>query len=152
MENIIDFMSIPAPSTASETRTFIDARFPDKPVTLHFKSPDLVDISNISDMTESFISKYQALPFPLVQGRHVVIGRTLAQQVATIFCLQCGDVRYSMEQITIMAVTMPTVFNDISNYLAQLNAESELGKLMGGRLQHEHSYVTTDGTPSSMSE
>lgn len=142
------------PVESRKTFTFKDDRFPDNPVTIELRSPDIIDYNMIQDKAREFANFYSDKPFPAVAGRIVTISDSLAESVASIFILQEGaDAdRYTMEELVALAVTMPIVFGDIGRAIAELSAGSELGKLAGGRMSVELSYDTNGDTPSSMSE
>lgn len=150
----IDTFNVAAPSTKSATKTFYDPRNPSTPITLTLKSPNLIDISNMQDTAGRFQEYYSDKPFPAVQGNFITIGPHLAMQVASIFCCQVGskDEIYSMEELVAMTITMPTVYNDISKAIEELNSESDLGKLMEGRLSLKPSQDMLVGTQDLMNE
>lgn len=139
------------PLEQRKTYEFIDPRYPESPVKMTLRSPDIVDYNAIQDRANEFFNFYIDKPFPAVDGRIVTITRTLAESVAAIVVLQEGpdDELYSMEEVVAMTITMPTIYADISNALAVLTAESDLGKLIGVRLSQGPSQDSNADTLTS---
>lgn len=147
----INPFSFARPLEQRETFTFVDPRYPDAPVKMTLRSPDIVDYNAIQDRANDFYNYYLDKPFPAVDGRIVTISKTLAESVAAIVVLQEGpeEELYTMEEVVAMTVTMPTIYADMSNAIASLTAKSDLGKLIGVRLSQGQSQDSNADTPTS---
>lgn len=148
----IDPLSFARPKANVGTFTFVDPRRPETPLTMTFRSPDIVDISAVQDKVTDFMAQYSGSgkSFPAIDGRAVTLSFAWVEKVAYAYILQTmpNEDCYSMEELVVMSVTMPTVFGDISKSIANLIAESELGKLLGVQLSLEPSSVISDDIPN----
>lgn len=151
----IDPLHYSRPKPSVKSGVFIDPRYPDAKVEVTFRSPDVVDYNTIQDVTTTFTQYYSDKPYPSIDGKHMMLGPSLIGTCAAMFVLQEvveDDDRYSMEELVALSVTMPTVFTEISQFIAELTRDCELGKLVGVQLSLEPSPDSQNDTPSSMSE
>lgn len=140
----INPFSLTRPKPKVGTFTFTDDRYPDLPVTMTFRSPDILDYSSIEDAKDAFMQKYSDKDYPSVDGKIVVIGPTLARTVASMWVLQETPEaeRYDMDELVAMSITIPSVFGAFGSAIKEISDQSELGNLITDRQSPDPSSNT----------
>lgn len=146
----VDPFTFARPKPNVKEFTFVDPRYKDRPVVITFRNPDVIDYNLVQDKAIAFLREKEELPLPIIEGRYIEVGPALAQTVANLYVLQemPDEEKYTMDEFAIMAVTMPTVFQEMGSAIADLTVEGELGKLIGVRLSLEPLPNTPEDTPN----
>lgn len=91
-----------------------------------------VEMTKAADVAQEYIQKYVTgdpieklppMPFEF-GGEPVTISRSLCQFVASLMMMQCGDEKYAFEDFVLMAVNMPSTFEQLTRIAGELMGEA----------------------------
>lgn len=172
-----DFFTLPRAEQTVKTKTFTDAKFPDRPVTISLHRLDTLESYEAYDLRQEMVAKYLAgdetyvategekgqapVDFPPVGKKPVKMSASLCEMCANYAVMQ-ADVtdaglpntdKLSFEQLVAMSATMPDAWNQLQTFAVLLGKdEKKSGSGDGGEPPPASESAGTTDTPNLISE
>jgi hypothetical protein len=134
MSEKVNPIGLKRPVRAIETKTFTDSNQPGVEIVMRLRPLDALDASNAEALGKEVKTTYLdgVMDFPPIDGEAVTLNAEVIEAAAIIFYCQCGsdELRYAVEEIIAMSVTMPEVWYTLLKYINDKMETSPLGKAL----------------------
>lgn len=135
MLNRIDPFSLIIPERITEKFTLKDPTVAGE-TELLLQPIDAVDLHRLETLTDEIMLKYlgneqagiEPYPFPWIGGE-VRWNRGLVKTACSIYVMQAGEPVYTIEELIVIAHTMPAGWEQLVTFSTRLNNKGPLGKV-----------------------
>lgn len=147
----VDPFSLKRPIPLSATRTFRDSAQPGIELTLGLRALDAPERTFAMEVAEDMAERYlgsrnrpAAMAFPAIDGRAVLMSRTLCASAATLVAMQTnpGPEAYTFEDFVAISATMPEAWLAILTFSQEIDCAEAGQEPPGGN---------ASGAPTAMS-